>query len=493
MESIGVDRVGRRALFGVSAFGLASGPVTALANSSTTQPAGTQPLPETVMELVPASLRDGSLFSLAYWQWLGLLAVVLLAVVTDLAVRTLAAPLVRRVVSRLGGRIESDALRARVRTLGLFAAGVVSLFGLHLLLLPEPAEPVLLAIARVFTVLAATFAGLGMVNTVAEVLQVRADRTATKFDDVLIPLVRKTLKIFVVVLGVIYAAQSLSINIVPLITGLGIGGLAFAFAAKDTVENFFGSVAVVLDRPFEVGDWVVVDDIEGTVEELGFRSTRVRTFYNSQVTIPNSNLVRANVDNMGRRRYRRWRTTIGVQYDTPPDLLLAFTEGIRELVRTHPYTRKDYYQVWMHDWADSSMNVLLYVFFEVPDWNTELRERERLFVDIVRLADRLGVAFAFPTRTLHLFREKHQAKGEAHEPEYTTPTSMSDRRAMVSGIRAAQAVVDKQAWLGTKPPPQTYGEAGLTPLDDAGNETLDPEPAEDTEPKPVRGEHESEQ
>jgi small-conductance mechanosensitive channel len=121
-----------------------------------------------------------------------------------------------------------------------------------------------------------------------------------------------------------------------LLAGLGIGGIAFALAAKDTVENLFGSVTVLVDRPFQVGDWVVIGDQEGTVEEIGFRSMRLRTFYNSRITIPNSLLVKSAVDNLGARRYRRVKCMIGVQYDTPPDRIEAFCEGIRELIRRHP-------------------------------------------------------------------------------------------------------------------------------------------------------------
>jgi len=203
-------------------------------------------------------------------------------------------------------------------------------------------------------------------------------------------MVAKAAKIFAVAVGIVYGAQALNLPIVPLLGSLGIGSLAFAFAAKDTVENFFGSIAVIADRPFEVGDWVEIGDVEGTIENLGLRSTRIRTFYTPLVTVPNATLVRAVVDNYGARKYRRWKTTVGIQYDTPPERIVAFTEGIRELVRTHPYTRKDYFQVYLNDFDDSSLNILLYVFFEVPDWSTELRERERLFLDIIRLADRIA-------------------------------------------------------------------------------------------------------
>ncbi|MEM6855800.1 MAG: mechanosensitive ion channel family protein, partial [Planctomycetota bacterium] len=331
---------------------------------------------------MPASLVSQHWLRIKYWQWLGLLALILLGVVVDRVLRAVWAVVVVQQIGRRRGKEHADSIAVAGRPIGMFAAGLIWLLTLRLLGLLAEAHDLLYGAAAVWTVLAGTWAAWRIVDLVAEILASRARRTSAKFDDVLVPLVRRAIKIFIVVIGIIYGAEALSIPIGPMIASLGIGGLAFAFAAKDTIENFFGSVAVLLDRPFGVGDWIVIDGVEGTVEDLGFRSTRVRTFYNSQVTVPNSTLVRAKVDNYGRRQYRRWKTHIGVQYDTPPELLIAFTEGIRELVRTHPYTRKDYYQVWMHQWSASSMDVLLYVFFEVPDWNTELRERERLFIDI---------------------------------------------------------------------------------------------------------------
>ncbi len=266
--------------------------------------------------------------------------------------------------------------------------------------------------------------------------------------------------------------------IAPLLGSLAVAGVGFSFAAKDTVENFFGSVAVVLDRPFDIGDWVVIDDTEGIVEHVGFRSTQVRTFYNSQVTIPNANLVRAVVDNYGRRQYRRWMTTLALQYDTPPETLVAFTEGVRELIRTHPYTRKDYYQVWCNEFGPSSLDILLYMFFEVPDWNTELRERERFFLDILRLAERLGVQFAFPTQTLHLH------SGDAGEaPPAGPPGRRTHVDAERQGIGAATALTAQQPWRHEKPPPFEFptGPAGGLELDAAGNPIEKPAEADPEE------------
>jgi len=410
---------------------------------------------------VPSSLKRNRLLTLEYWQWLGVAVLILLGVTLDQTVRFMLRLMTNRALAQQRAIARKETVAAAVRPLGLLAAGLLWLVMMHLLNLPDQALLVLSAAVRLFTVLASTWAAWCVTDLICEILIAKAAKTATKFDDVLVPLFRKTLKVLIIAAGLIWSAYALNIEVLPLLTGLGIGGLAFAFAAKDTIENFFGSVAVVLDRPFEVGDWVVIGDVEGTVEEVGFRSTRVRTFYNSQVTVPNATLVRATVDNYGRRRYRRLRTHIGIQYDTPPDKIIAFTEGIRELVRTHPYTRKDYFQVWLHEFAASSLNILLYVFHEVPDWATELRERERLFLDIVRLADQLGVQFAFPTQTIHL----HQENPDAPHPPASQPFPV-DNHAMNLGIQTAQRLTQDQPWQTTKPGAVQFHQ-GPTPLDDA--------------------------
>jgi MscS family membrane protein len=222
-------------------------------------------------------------------------------------------------------------------------------------------------------------------------------------------LLRKILRLVVVLVVVLFVLTWWGHPPTSVLGALGIGGLALAFAAKDTLGNFFGSITVLFDRPFGIGDWIVIGDVEGTVERVGFRSTRVRTFYNSMVTLPNSYIVNTQVDNYGARQYRRARIMLSVAYSTPPEKIDAFCEGIRELIRLHPYTRKDYYHVYFNKFAASSLDILLYTFFEVPDWGTELRERHRLFVDILTLAKKLGVEFAFPTQTVWLERSRGSA------------------------------------------------------------------------------------
>ncbi|MDT8323497.1 MAG: mechanosensitive ion channel family protein, partial [Bacteroidota bacterium] len=224
--------------------------------------------------------------------------------------------------------------------------------------------------------------------------------------------------------------------------------------AKDTVENLFGSLTVMFDKPFDIGDWIKVGDLEGTVEEVGFRSTRIRTFYNSQITMPNSRLVASAVDNLGRRQYRRLSTTLGVQYDTPPEKIDAFCEGIREIIRRHPYTRKDFYMVYFNEFAAFSLNILLYVFHETPDWATELRERHRLLLDITRLAKRLGVEFAFPTQTLHMSSMPQPMHFTTDPVPSVTPREKLDD-AILFGRREADALLREQ-WSESVQPPVRF-------------------------------------
>lgn len=241
-----------------------------------------------------------------------------------------------------------------------------------------------------------------LVGVMAVYLQKMAGKTESTLDDQMVPLIRKTLKAFVVIVGGLFILENLNIPILPLLTGLSIGGLAFALAAQDTIKNFFGSLMIFIDKPFQIGDWITSGEIDGTVEEVGFRSTRIRTFRNSVVYVPNGHLADSTIDNHGLRRYRRFYTQIAMTYDTPANLIDLFVEGLKKIVDQHPDTRKENYNIYFNDMADSSLNVMFYIFFDVPNWSHELKARHEVLIEVVKLAEALGVNFAFPTQTLHI-------------------------------------------------------------------------------------------
>ena len=363
-----------------------------------------QPLPEWLKDQFPAGLHQVH-FLLADYQWISLASLIFIGLLADLVTRGALNYLTSAWFRYVKGDSNIPTGRKVWRPVGLLAQALVWYGGTTAIDLPDVALMILLVALKLFAVVSAIWTAFLLINLLAGYMAKKAESTATKFDDLLIPLVSRTLKTLSVCIGILMCAEAFNLPMTGLIGGLGLGGMALALASKDAVANLFGSVTVLVDRPFEVGDWIITEGVEGTVESVGFRSTRIRTFYNSQITVPNSLLTTATVDNMGRRRYRRIKTMLSLQYDTRPEQIDAFCEGIRELIRLHPYTRKDYYHVYFNAFSGSSLAIMLYCFVECPDWSVELREKHRLYVDIVRLAETLGVSFAFPTRTLHMHNE----------------------------------------------------------------------------------------
>jgi len=398
-----------------------------------------------VAKHIPFLVREA--FLLENWQWLGLFAIILAGMVASRLFTLALSAIVRKRFRHEAIALDKGLEKGFIRPIRIALMAWVWFLGLKTLGLPANTLFYLYGAAKTISVAGVVWAVYRLVDIVGRFLGEKASRSDNKFDDILVPLVIRSLKVLVVVFGIVFIADTLELDYKGVLAGLGLGGLAFALAAKDTVSNIFGSLTILIDRPFQIGDWVIVGDTEGSVETVGIRSTRIRTFYNSLISVPNSQLVNASIDNMGARRYRRIKTMIAVTYDTPPEKIEAFCEGIRHLIRIHPYTRKDYYHVWLNQFADFSINILLYCFHEVPDWSTELRERHRLFLDIIRLARRLGVEFAFPTQTLYMRPETQDAPAQAQ------PAPASADAAFVLGRKEAEQILDQTLGKDAPPPP----------------------------------------
>lgn len=170
------------------------------------------------------------------------------------------------------------------------------------------------------------------------------------------------------------------------------------------------------------------------------------------ITLPNALLTTTKIDNMGARRYRRMKTMLGLTYDTAPEKIDAFCEGIRSLIQLHPYMRKDYYQVYFNQYNSASLDILVYVFWETPDWNTELRERHRFLLDILRLAKQLDVEFAYPTQTLYLKQDVETVTSDmqSFQPE------MTEADAFAMGKKQAESIVDATLGRDVKPDPVRF-------------------------------------
>ena len=353
-------------------------------------------------------------FLIYNWQWVGLLFIIFIAWVLEKIFDFLAHIILNKNFSFLREH-STDKLQKAINPLGKILFLSIFLFGFPIL----EFEAKTLSIGKrllyiIMSVVCIWFAHK-LIDLISFYAKANAQKTETKFDDIIIPLLTKTAYVLAYIFGFVLIANSLTINVTGIVAGLGIGGLAFAFAAKDALANFFGSIMLVLDRPFDIGDVITADGITGVVDEVGFRSTRIRTFNDSLITISNGALMNMTIDNQGKRRYRRLNTTLGLEYDTPPQKIEAFCEGIRQLILNHSWTRKDNFHVYFTNFGASSLDITLVVYWKTSDYSRELAEKHRLMVDVLRLADEIGVSFAFPTQTVHLFNQQDQEKKNLDE------------------------------------------------------------------------------
>jgi MscS family membrane protein len=235
-------------------------------------------------------------------------------------------------------------------------------------------------------------------------------RDDNQFDQNLVQMVRIIARILVIVLGVIYLFQTITGKpMTTLLAGLGIGGLAVALAAQDTLKNLFGSFIIMMDKPFIVGDWVNVDGVEGSVEEIGFRSTRIRTFPGHLISIPNERMATVNIDNVQRRPGIRRRTGITITYDTPPDKVQRAVDIIRDILSSREEIHPDYpVRVFFDEFNDASLNILVNYWYRSNDYWEAKAFDEKVNFMILRAFEAEGIEFAFPTTTTYLAHDERR-------------------------------------------------------------------------------------
>ncbi|MBC7420037.1 MAG: mechanosensitive ion channel [Bdellovibrio sp.] len=232
-------------------------------------------------------------------------------------------------------------------------------------------------------------------------IQEWAKKTETHMDDQLAPLATKSLKVLVVIVGVLIVLQNFNVNVTALLAGLGLGGVALAFAAQDTVANIFGTITILLDKPFKMGDRIRMGDTEGIVEEVGFRSTRIRTLYNSLVTLPNSVVAKEKIDNLSNRDgWIRFRHVLGVTYDATPDQMKQFSEHLTYLLLQDPKVDRERISITFNSFGDSSLNILVNFHFHIDDDASENSFTQKYLEMIYAIIQQLKLEFAFPTRTM---------------------------------------------------------------------------------------------
>ena len=225
----------------------------------------------------------------------------------------------------------------------------------------------------------------------------------------LVPVVRKALRVTIAIVAVLLIAENiLGTDIKSLLLGAGVGGIAIALAAKDTIANFFGSVTIFTDRPFQMGEIVKIGEHTGPVEEVGFRSTRIRTLQGHLVTIPNSVISNTNVENIGRRPFIRRTSNITITYDSGHAKTKKAVEIVKDVLAGVPEVNVDPERpprVYFSDFNDWSLNIYMSYWVKPPDYWMYYEVNERVNFEIMKRFEAEKIEFAFPSQTLYVKKE----------------------------------------------------------------------------------------
>jgi len=266
-----------------------------------------------------------------------------------------------------------------------------------------------ITIARVTLAVAAAYGLYRLVDVIEYYLNRLVGKTETKLDDMLVPIVRKALRITIAIIAILLISESiLGTNIKSLLLSAGVGGIAVALAAKDTIANFFGSITIFTDRPFQMGELVKIGEHLGPVEEVGFRSTRIRTLQGHLVTIPNSVIANSNVENIGRRPFIRRTSNITITYDSGQAKANKAVEIIREVLAEVPQLNTDPERpprVYFSDFNDWSLNIYMSYWVKPADYWLYHQVNEQVNFEIMKRFEAEQIEFAFPTQTLYVKKE----------------------------------------------------------------------------------------
>jgi len=338
------------------------------------------------------------------WRWILFCAIILVSLIIGRLTRFLLVRVSARLVSekREWAGVVLRSL-ARPATMLCVAIAAFLIMRSGLLVLPDVLASAFVTATRVLLAAALGYGIYSMVDVVDHQLGRVARRTQSKVDDMLVPLVGKSIRITILVLIVLQVVQEISTKpITSILAGLGVGGLAIALAGQDTIKNFFGSLVIVGDKPFEIGDRIIVDGHDGPVESVGFRSTRLRTLNGHLVTVPNAEMVNKTIQNIGKRPYIKHVANVGITYDTPPEKADQALEIIRELLRDHEGMDPEFPpRVYFNAFKDCALNILVIFWYHPPEYWDYMAFVETFNRQLLQQFNAADIAFAFPSQTVY--------------------------------------------------------------------------------------------
>jgi MscS family membrane protein len=348
-----------------------------------------------------------SFAGIAIWRFLAFAVLVILALTLGILASWLLRTHGARLTARTSWRFDdllvvgaAEPLRLVVLAAGLWAALMFLVVG------AAPRFVVVWCTRLALTVIAsaALWYLYRLVDVVDHSLRRLAQRTENELDDTVVHVIRKTLRVVLVLVGIIFIGNNvLAWDITALLASAGVVGLAVAFAAQDTIANFFGTVMVLIDRPFRVGERVIINGADGPVESIGFRSTRIRTLDGHLVTLPNKAVADAKIENVGRRSSIKRVMKIGITYDTPVAKVSRAVQIVRDVLAGHRCMSPEFPpRAYFNEFAECSLSIFAVAWFQSSDYWDYLAWCEETNLEIMRRFEAEGIEFAFPTTTTYL-------------------------------------------------------------------------------------------
>lgn len=383
-----------------------------------------------------------------FWKWGGLLVLPLLLLAAYWVLYVIMLPLMRATMRQFG-EYDSDDLRSLKhfdRYISMWILAKISAMFIPLLQLPPRMNAILLHGLNIAAWCIVLLIGLRFVDLLFGHLKRKAMAKEPPRDIQFIPVVKKIAQLILWIAVLIPILRLLEVNLTALIAGLSIGGLALALAAQDTVKNLISTVLIFFDHPYRLGDFIKAAGIEGTVVEIGFRSTRLMTIDSSIITIPNSVMINDQVVNLGARVFRLVHFMIAIVYSTPTDKIAVFVDQLRAMAADHPDTVKDKIMIFLSDLNSSSIDIRFRVPIEVNDIVKEYEVREELVTAVIHIARQMDVSFAYPSQSLYVEQFTAEFKKEISDDIPTTFTSMDELRS-----RLREGWVNKRTILPAPP------------------------------------------
>jgi MscS family membrane protein len=338
-----------------------------------------------------------TIFLLTNLQWIKIFALIFSLILFDHFLRYNSQKIVRRFLKKEHVTFSHLDEKKLAKCIGPFVAFLIWVITLPVLNLPPHIHHYLHRASNIFLTLLSIRTAFYLTDVFGSYFMQKAVATESKLDDILVPLLNKAAKTIVILVGLVFLGESFHLDMKGLIAGLGIGGIAVAFAAKDSLANIFGSITVLMDQPFRIGDNIKLENgITGDVIEVGLRSTRLRSPEDSIITVPNGSLTNSSINNFGMRQYRRFETQLLLDITTSTENINQLCDELKYHLKQTAHVKNDNIQVFLNNFIPGALEIKVIVFFSATEGAQELQYRHQLLTDILKFTEKLKITLTNP-------------------------------------------------------------------------------------------------